>query len=168
PPWSAAEIHPLFLEDRFCQEMPYDAVFPALKLATRLISTPQATYYLHAIFFGVNRAVPDLIAEELHPIRAMSELTARDRELVWNELAVMACDTRIVVREELRQKCLLGQTRYKPSLLTGDRRRTPSLIFITPELIDPLRQHEKFMSDFRARNVLSLAITLVHEIAHAA
>ncbi|OQO12892.1 hypothetical protein B0A48_02356 [Cryoendolithus antarcticus] len=168
PPWSAAEIHPLFLEDRFCQEMPYGAIFPALKLATRLISTPQATYYLHAIFFGVNRAVPDLIAEELHPTRAMSELTTRDQKLVWNELAAMASDTRIVVRKELRQKCLSGQTRYKPSLLTGDRRRTPSLISINPELIDPLRQDEKFMSDFRARNVLNLAITLVHEVAHAA
>nr|OQO18670.1 hypothetical protein B0A51_14318 [Rachicladosporium sp. CCFEE 5018] len=169
PKWSTDEVHPLFLKGRFCQHTPYEAIFPAVKLATRLLRTPQAIYYLHAIFFGVNKVVPGDTAEEVHPVRSIHELTPADYESVWNDLAAMADDTRIVVRDELRAMELQGQTTYRPSLLTGDHRQTPCLILIdAKELINPLRLDKEYTSDSRARNVARLAITLIHEAAHVA
>ncbi|OQO12893.1 hypothetical protein B0A48_02357 [Cryoendolithus antarcticus] len=161
---------PLFHRDRFPADATYELVFPALKLASHLLQTLQATHFLHALFWGVNESVSDHAEgrEVLHPVRAMDEIKARDYELVRDELAAMAANITYEIRPLLPHERFQGMTVYTPCHDHGGRSKATMLITIAKKHVDAVRQGGDQGYDRWCEHVFRLAIILIHEVAHAA
>lgn len=171
---SQPNIHPLFRKSQFVGFIDYDTVFRgAAILATRLLDTPQALHWAYAFLYGTNMKaetplgfIPEGYASAPKEAevprqyacnKAIGQLTAKDIADVRKALAELAHKCHFQVRE-------MASCGEAEELSTNEGYSTISIrgdIYRRALLRKNYNKKERALIDF------DLAITMLHEIAHA-
>ncbi|KAK4931555.1 hypothetical protein LTR49_001943 [Elasticomyces elasticus] len=181
------EVNTLFARERFSDGIDYEALLPALRLATRLIRSEASLIFYHTIFHEKveRRHYPSgsgLEKERYEVVHPPESLTKKQRERVKEELGALA--NFVTYKHSLTDSRFLAVTRPADgdADLSGackdackgackDFRGLPSTILFGGELytdiVSNFRNHpgvtEKLVYDH-----IKFANVMCHELAHAA
>lgn len=180
-PENEAPRHPLFRKARFSSDIDWETAFriPSL-LATRLLHTPQALHWVYAFLYGRNEnaAVPaglqgTLYGGDVNDIpfqyacnKGIRQLTYEDVIGVKTHLLNLADNIRIEVVEfdsRAHGKCKA----MSRSHLVTETNGYPSVISISHELYKLALSRNSQTAEEAAMLDLNLAVTMLHEVAHA-
>jgi hypothetical protein len=171
---SQPDIHPLFRKSQFFGDIDYDTVFrrPAI-LATRLLDTPQALHWVYAFLYGTNTKaetplgfIPEgdaaaprgtELPRQYACNKAIGQLTAEDLKDVRKALAGLAHRCHF----EVRDIASLGQNQQ------SDINKEYSIITINGSIYTRALQRQAHTEAENALIDLDLAVTMLHEVAHA-
>ena len=172
-------IHPIFRPEKFDPILDYKTAFEeAALLASRLLHSKQSYHWLFALWFGDNKqsrvpyhfrnmSSPD-VPEEYTVNRGIGELTRYEIDAVDQQLAALSRRVRFDVLVKNPDddrgygKCTAGRAKR-------GQRTFPATISITREFYNAMiRGGGHQTSGERATLLFAMALTLLHEMAHAA
>jgi hypothetical protein len=168
-------VHALFHQDKFEASVDWHVAFyDAAVLATRLMNSPQGLQHDYCFFFGTN--TPTNLPPGIDPAcplaeqptqyscdKGIGELTAQDIAAVQAERLTLASRIRYQVRDLLVDN--VAETQFEKA--TQYMSETGSLVLINKNLYNLVVVGNHTRED-EARIRLQVAITLLHEVAHAA
>jgi hypothetical protein len=168
-------VQALFQQNKFEASVDWHVAFyDAVVLATRLMNSPQGLQYDYCFFFGTN--TPTNLPPGIDPAcplaerptqyscdKGIGELTAQDIAAVQTERLTLAGRIRYQVRDLPEDS--IAETQYEKA--TQYMSGTGSLILINKNLYN-LAVVGNHTREDEARIRLQVAITLLHEVAHAA
>ncbi|KAF8865029.1 hypothetical protein BDZ45DRAFT_471392 [Acephala macrosclerotiorum] len=155
----------------------WDAMVPAIKLASKLLTQPESSLWWHALLFGDYEEIPE---DELDWDGETPEIRERFR---WNQaLTTQHPDIHSKVQRQLEKlnqvidfRIANGMMMDPPNILGGYNASGQTIpqsaqeritVDITRELIEPLL-NDKITTAERLLCIFVLAVTMIHELAHA-
>lgn len=163
-------IHPLFRKDMFPNKDKtlmdveiYDNIVrrPAI-LASRLLDSPQALHYFYGTYFRRNCQVPGTWHEVYVSGKSVTELSLRDIEATRKQLILLT--GRVSFEFAELQGIVVGQ-RNRCTEVTGVR-GCKSAIQLSMQLYSAAQNKDR-TDDENAEVDFQIAITMLHELAHA-
>lgn len=174
------EIHPIFARERWfgVSDTEILRISPAVVLASRLLTSPQALHFWYAFIFGPRTTVVDLEGNERHCFHRVFQdqsqpLPPEEEQRVLQNLQDLAATIQMITLEDLRETCWGSCPAIEDApasrVLSALQPTHPgrcTQIRINKRRCDALDPTSKALPQLR-RQWLLLAVTLVHEVSHA-
>lgn len=169
-------IHPLLGRDKFEEDVNYDDIIqgPAL-LASRLLDSPQALHYFYTHFFGRNTKVPTAsrgsnvpdpgqdVPELYRSDKGVNDLSSHDKTAVREQLLLLSERVEYKLVKCATHVCAQCVCHPMPQGIRGCR----SVIELSGAIYFEVENKSR-MDEDNAYIALYFAMTMLHEIAHAA
>ncbi|KAK5742982.1 hypothetical protein LTR17_002994 [Elasticomyces elasticus] len=177
------EVHTLFARRRFSKDVDYEALLPALRLATKLFRSEASMIFCHTIFhakvtlrnYPAGSGWEKHVYEVVHPPEA---LTKRQLKQVKGDLIALA--NVITYEHNLTNPRIIAMTRPADGDADHSGVRKPKGFFgLRSTIVFGGQLYADIVSNFRAKNRpdvteelvydhIMLANAICHELAHAA